>query len=193
VLSVSVEICSCTFEMGDDASLIVSNALFGDGAAAAVVWDRPSGFELVASMSRFSPQYREDIRFVHRNGRLHNQLSARLPAFAAQEAGTLVEDLLKANGLTMGDIHRWAVHPGGENVIRSVKERLKLDEEALKYTRRVLSDLGNMSSPTVLFILDAIEKEGVPPGALVVMLTFGAGFSAHASLLRKSGPDPALS
>ncbi len=186
VLGVSVEICSCTFEMGDDASLIVSNALFGDGAAATVVWDRPDGFEVVDSRSRFAPQYREDIRFVHKGGRLHNQLSAALPGYAAEEAGALVEELLKANRLEKKDVARWAMHPGGENVIKSVKERLGLDEEALKYTRRVLSGLGNMSSPTVLFILEEMEKEGLPPGALVVMLAFGAGFSAHAALLRKA-------
>jgi predicted naringenin-chalcone synthase len=185
VLSVAVEICSSVFEMGDDTSLIISNALFGDGAAAAALWDRPSGFELVDSMSRFAPQYREDIRFVHKNGRLHNQLSAGLPAFAAAEAGALVDELLKANGFAKGDIFRWAVHPGGENVIQAVQERLGLGEEAMKYTRKVLSELGNMSSPTVLVILDEIEKEGVPPGALVVMLAFGAGFAAHALLLRK--------
>ena len=186
VLGVSVEICSCTFEMGDDASLIVSNALFGDGAAASVVWDRPAGFEVVDSLSRFAPQYREDIRFVHKGGRLHNQLSAALPGYAAEEAGALVEELLKKNGLEKKDIFRWAIHPGGENVIKGVKERLGLDEEAMKYTRRVLSNLGNMSSPTVLFILDEMDKEGLPPGALLVMLAFGAGFSAHAALLRKA-------
>ena len=172
--------------MGDDASLIISNALFGDGAAATVVWDRPAGFEVVDSLSRFAPRYREDIRFVHKGGRLHNQLSAALPGYAAEEAGLLVEELLKKNGLEKKAISRWAIHPGGENVILKVKERLGLDEEALKYTRRILSGFGNMSSPTVLFILDEMEKEGLPPGALVVLLTFGAGFSAHAALLRKA-------
>jgi len=185
VLSVSVEICSCTFQMGDDASLIVSNAIFGDGAAAAVVRARPGGFALVASASRFAPEYREDIRFVHRNGQLHNQLSARLPGLAAGTAGTLVDELLAANGLGRGDIGRWAVHPGGENVIQAVQEKLALREGDLRCTRKVLSGLGNMSSATVWFILEEMEREGLRPGELVVMLAFGAGLSAHAYLLRK--------
>ena len=185
VLSVSVEICSCTFQMGDEASLIISNALFGDGAAAAVVRSRPGGFALVSSVSRFAPEYREDIRFVHRNGQLHNQLSARLPGLAAETAGLLVEELLASNGLRRGDISRWAVHPGGENVINAVQEKLALADGDMRYTRKVLAGLGNMSSATVWFILEEMEREGLRPGELVVMLAFGAGLSAHACLLKK--------
>ena len=185
VLSVSVELCSCTFQMGDDASLIISNAIFGDGAAAAVVSGKPGGFAMVSSASRFAPEYREDIRFVHRNGQLHNRLSARLPGLAAETAGALTAELLAANGLKRGDISRWAVHPGGENVIRAVQEKLGLADEDLRCTRKVLSDLGNMSSATVWFILGEMEREGLRPGELVVMLAFGAGLSAHAYLLRK--------
>lgn len=185
VLSVSVEICSCTFQMGDDAGLLISNALFGDGAAAAVVRAKPAGFEMVSSRSRLAPEYREDIRFVHRNGQLHNQLSARLPGLAAETAAGLVDELLKANGLQKRDIGRWAVHPGGENVIRAVQGSLGLADGDLTCTRRVLAGLGNMSSATVWFILDELRREGLRPGELVVMLAFGAGLSAHAALLRK--------
>ncbi len=185
VLSVAVEICSCTFQMGDDASLIISNAIFGDGAAAAVVSGKPGGFALVDSVSRFAPEYREDIRFVHRNGQLHNQLSARLPGLAAETAGGLAAELLAANGLTRGDIGHWAVHPGGENVIKAVQARLALADDDMRWTRKVLSELGNMSSATVLFILDEMQREGLRSGELVVLLAFGAGLSAHACLLRK--------
>lgn len=184
VLSVSVEVCSCTFQMGDDASLIVSNALFGDGAAAAVVRARPGGFAMVSSASRYAPEYREDIRFVHRNGQLHNQLSARLPGLAAQTAGSLVEELLSANGLRRSDIGRWAIHPGGENVIKAVQEKLGLADEDMRCTRKVLAGLGNMSSATVWFILEEMRRDGLKPGELVVMLAFGAGLSAHAYLLK---------
>lgn len=185
VLSVSVEICSCTFQMGDSASLIISNALFGDGAAAAVVRAKPGGFAVLSSLSRFAPEYREDIRFVHRNGQLHNQLSARLPGLAAETAGALTEELLEANGLKRGDISRWAVHPGGDSVIKAVQQRLGLAGEDMRCTRNILSALGNMSSATVWFILEEMEREGLRPGELVVMLAFGAGMSAHACLLRK--------
>ncbi len=185
VLSVSVEICSCTFQMGDEASLVISNAIFGDGAAAAVVRTRPGGFRMVSSASRFAPEYREDIRFVYKNGQLHNQLSARLPGLAAETAGSLVEELLASNGLKRGDISRWAVHPGGENVISAVQKKLELSDGDMRCTRKVLSGFGNMSSATVWFILEEMAGEGLRPGELIVMLAFGAGMSAHAFLLRK--------
>lgn len=185
VLSVSVEICSCTFQMADDLSLIISNAIFGDGAAAAVLWDRPEGLELLGSASRYFPEHREDLRFVYRNGRLHNQLSLRIPGLVAEAAALVVGDLLASSGLGKKDVRHWILHSGGENVINSVKEKIGLSEEQLAHTRRVLSDLGNMSSATVWFVLEEALKAGIGSGDRVVMLAFGAGLSAHAYLLRK--------
>jgi len=97
----------------------------------------------------------------------------------------LIAELLAANGLKKENISRWAIHPGGENVIKAVQEKLDLADADMRYTRKILSGLGNMSSATVWFILDEMEREGLRPGELVVMLAFGAGMSAHAYLLRK--------
>jgi predicted naringenin-chalcone synthase len=185
VACLSVEICSCTFQMGDDLSLIVSNALFGDGAAVALLWKKPEGLRLLASASHHAPEYREDIRFVHKRGQLHNQLSTRLPGLAAATAAKAVEKLLSPLNLAKKDIHHWALHPGGENVINAVRDEFGLDEKFFEPTRQVLSDFGNMSSPTVWFVLREIEKRGIEAGDYIVMLAFGAGLSAHAMLLQK--------
>lgn len=185
VLSVAVEICSATFQMADEESLIISNALFGDGAAAAVVRNQPGGFALVASASHFVPEYREDVRFIYRHGQLHNQLSLRLPRLAAETVATLTAELLAANNLKQGDISHWAVHPGGENILKALQETMGLENEQLQHSRNVLRKRGNMSSATVWFIMAEIERKGIAPGDLVVMLTFGAGLAAHAYLLRK--------
>lgn len=185
VACVSVEICSCTFQMGDDLSLIVSNALFGDGAAAALLWNKPRGMRLVASASHHAPEYREDIRFVHKQGQLYNQLSARLPGLAAATAAKAVEKLLSPFNLSKGDIRHWAVHPGGENVINAVRDEFGLSEKLFEPTRQVLADYGNMSSPTVWYVLRELENRGIEPGDYIIMLAFGAGLSAHAMLLQK--------
>lgn len=113
ILCISVEICSSTFQMGDDLSLLVSNALFADGAAAAVLWRRPSGTTVLASANRHAPEHRNDIRYVHKNGQLHNQLSLRLPGIAARAVNAVVNDLLRPQNLTPADIKYWALHPGG--------------------------------------------------------------------------------
>lgn len=195
VVSVAVEICTATFQMGGDLSLLVSNALFGDGAAAAIVWDRPEGLEILDSASYFVPENRDSIRYVYRNGQLHNQLSRDLPGFVRKAVARVVGDLLGSHGLRQSDIGHWALHPGGANIIRDIKNEMGLSETNLKSTRKVLAEYGNMSSPTVLFVLDDIVSNGIRPGELCVMVAFGAGLSAHSFLLRKAGqtrPDEAV-
>ena len=185
VLSVSVEICSATLQMDNDLSLILSNALFGDGAAAAVVWDRPQGWELAASSARYVPEQRETIRYVHKKGQLHNQLSLKLPDLVGRAAADVVADVLRARDIAVSDVTHWALHTGGEKIINAVRDEIGIPEERLAATRKVLAEYGNMSSPTVWFVLDEIRKDGVAPGDWCVMVAYGAGLSAHAYLLRK--------
>jgi predicted naringenin-chalcone synthase len=185
IVSVSVEICTATFQMEDDLSLLLSNALFGDGAAAAVLWTKPQGYELVASARRYVPEQRESIRYVHKNGQLYNQLSTKLPDMVCKAAAQVVADVLAPRSLNPGDIKHWALHSGGEKIINAVRDELRLSEEQVHATRSVLSEYGNMSSPTVWFVLQEIEKRGVAPGEWCIMVSFGAGLSAHAYLLRK--------
>ncbi|MFO0754092.1 MAG: type III polyketide synthase [Thermodesulfovibrionales bacterium] len=186
-LSIAVEICSATFQMGDDVSLIISNALFADGAAAAVVGsgDCSGGFELVSSSSFYAPEYRDDIRYVHKEGQLHNRLSLRLPGLVRKAVSRAVQELLAPLSLRSGEIRHWALHPGGEKIISTVREELGLTEEQVGPVRTVLSEFGNLSSPTVWYVLEEIERRGIERGEWCVMLAFGAGLSAHACLLRK--------
>jgi predicted naringenin-chalcone synthase len=185
VLSVSVEICSATFEMDNDLSLILSNSLFSDGAAAAVVQDRPGRWELIASAGRYVPEHRETIRYVHRKGKLHNKLSLKLPELVKKVAAEVVAEVLSSQGLMTGDVKHWALHTGGEKIINAVRDEVGIPEERLAATRTVLSEYGNMSSPTVWFVMDEIMKNGAAPGDRCVMVAYGAGLSAHAYLLRK--------
>jgi predicted naringenin-chalcone synthase len=185
VLSVSVEICSATLQWDNDLSLILSNALFGDGAAAAVIWDRPQGWELAASASRYVPEQREAIRYVHKHGQLHNQLSLRLPELVRKAAAGVVADVLEACALSISDIRHWALHTGGENIINAVEAEIGIAEPQTRATRKILSEYGNISSPTVWFVMNEIQKSDVKPGDWCVMIAYGAGLSAHAYLLRK--------
>jgi predicted naringenin-chalcone synthase len=185
VVSVAVEICSSVFRMGNDLNLILSNALFGDGAAAAVLVTKPAGLELVASAGRYVPEQRDAIRFVHKEGQLHNQLSLRLPELVKKCAAEVVAELLSSQGLKKDDISHWALHTGGEKIINAVRDEIGIPEERLRATREILAQYGNMSSPTVLFVLKDILRNGISAGEWCVMLAYGAGLSAHACLLRK--------
>lgn len=186
VLSVSVEICSATFQMEDDLSLIISNALFSDGAGAAVIWERPEGLELVASASRYLPELRDHIRYVHKKGQLYNRITTQLPQIIKKEVAHVVKDLLASRSLRVEDVSRWAMHTGGEKIINEIKKELGLSEPQLSATRTVLSEYGNMSSPTVWFVLRKLLDEGIEKGEWCMMVAFGAGLSAHAFLLRKA-------
>src|SRR3990170_677638 len=157
VVSVSVEICSATFQMADDMSLIISNALFGDGASASVLWHRPEGLALVDSASRYDPKSRDHIRYIYKNGQLHNQLSVSLPEIAGKTVARVVTDLLNPSGLKVEDIKHWAFHPGGEKVINAVRDEIGLSEAQLQATRNVLAEYGNMSSPTAFFVLQKMR------------------------------------
>jgi predicted naringenin-chalcone synthase len=183
-LCISTEVCSSTFQIGNDIGLLVSNAIFGDGAAAAVVRNTPGGLRLMTSRARYLTEYRDDVRFIHKNGQLHNHITLRLPNLAAKGASQVIADVLGVAGLEMTDIFHWAIHPGGDSVTTAVRDALGIAEEQVIHSRNIMADYGNMSSATVWFVLDSIIKDGIHDGDLVMMLAFGAGMSAHALLLR---------
>ncbi len=187
VACVSVEISTATFEMDNDVGLLVSNAIFADGAAAAIVCSGRSGLSLEATASGFYPESREAVRFVHRKGRLHNQLDAQLPREIRKTVPPFIRSLLSQRELVPESVRHWALHPGGDRIIGAIQEELNLTEEDLTHTRDILSRYGNMSSPTVLFVLDALMNQGLDNDAWCMMVAYGAGMSIHGCLMRNLG------
>ncbi len=185
VLSVAVEICSATYQMEDEPGLLLSNALFSDGAAATVIHGQPEGWRLVATTSRQLPELREHIRYVYRNGQLYNQLSLDLPGLIGEKIPPMIRDFLAGQGLTVEQIEHWAVHAGGEKIIGVLGDRLGLDQAQLQPARNTLAQYGNLSSPTAMFVLEEITAQGVQAGQRCLLLAFGAGLSAHALLLER--------
>lgn len=184
-LSVSVEICSATFQMSDDLGLVVSNAIFGDGAGAAVVCGAGAGLEVLDSMGCIDPGYRDDVRYEYRNGQLHNKLTRRVPVIVGNAVKDLLARFLQKHGLSIGRVRHWAIHPAGYNVLERIREKTGLSEEQLQVTRRILADYGNMSSASVWFEIQRIMETDPADGAWCVVLAFGAGFSIYAQLLRR--------
>jgi alkylresorcinol/alkylpyrone synthase len=182
-LSVAVEICSATYQMDNDMSLLISNAIFGDGAAAAVLWTRREGLRIVDSVGRIDTAFREDVRYVYKQGKLHNRLAVQLPKVVGTVVPPLIEELLARNGLTRRDIRHWAIHPGGDRMVAVLEKALELTPEQMAPTRKVLEAYGNMSSPTVLFVLKELMEQGIAPGERVLLTAYGAGMSAYACLL----------
>ena len=189
ILSIAVEICSATIFPSHEPDLVVSNSIFGDGAAAAVLdlarEGCPGGLlQIVDFAAGLFPQYREDLRYRTEGGLLRNRLTKRVPIIGARTATEVVSRLLARHGLSRNDMAWWAVHPGGTVVLAQVAKELELADEALRFSYHVFQNYGNMSSPSVLFVLREILDNGQPqPGQKGILLAFGAGLSAFAALV----------
>jgi len=187
VLCVAVEVCSATHFMDDEPGLTVSNCIFGDGAAAAVLGHaKERGIALIDFESGLFPEHRNALRYDYDGGRLRNRLTRRVPVIGASCIERVALRLLKRHGLSPPDISWWAVHAGGTAVLDEVGKRFGLNGSTLSASRQVFHEYGNMSSPTVLFALRRImDLDGARGRGLI--LAFGAGFSAFAALA--AGPD----
>jgi predicted naringenin-chalcone synthase len=186
VLSIAVEICSATLYFDEAPDILISNALFGDGAAAVLLTNRPGqgGIQLRGFSAGLYPQDREHLYFRTENSKLRNVLSIEVPTVGARHGGEVIGRLLAEHALGRDGIDHWIVHPGGQKVLDAFQEALGLPPEALVASRKVLYNYGNMSSASVLFVLEELLRNGVTrPGDIGVMCSFGAGFGAYAGLM----------
>jgi len=185
VLSICVEVCSAAFYLDDDAGVLISACLFGDGAGAAVLSASANGGRRVKWKSGgalLQPADRDRLRFEQKNGLLRNILTPEVPALAAQSVGTVLEHTLARIQIKRAQITGWILHPGGRDVLLALRQKISLSGHLVRWSEAVLSEYGNMSSPSVWFVLQAALAEG-SPGGWWWMTSFGAGFSCHGALL----------
>jgi alkylresorcinol/alkylpyrone synthase len=185
VLSICVEVCSAAFYLDDDPGVLVSACLFGDGAGAAVLAAHSNGKRRVqwkASGSLHKPEDRDLLRFEQRNGMLRNILTPGVPELACKQAERILEGVLVRAGKKRCEIKRWILHPGGRDVLAAVRNKLGLTEQDVGLSAAMLSEYGNLSSPSVYFVLQAALAEPSVSGSWW-MSSFGAGFSGHGALL----------
>jgi alkylresorcinol/alkylpyrone synthase len=190
-LVLALELSSLTFQRWDrSAANVVSTAIFGDGGAAAVLVgpSHPRAADAVARIgdteSVFYRGTTHLMGFDLRNAGLQIVLDKGLAPFVRREVLPAVDGFLAARGLTRADICRWILHPGGRRVIEVMAEQLGLASADRIPTQAVLSEHGNMSSATVLFVLDEILRRHRPAkGARGLLGAFGPGFSAELALV----------
>jgi alkylresorcinol/alkylpyrone synthase len=186
ILSVCVEVCSAAFYLDDDPGVLISACLFGDGAGAAVLSGQPlpkrRRVEWKFAASHLAPEQRDLLRFSHKNGMLRNILAPEVPQIASVAAANLLAASLAAAKTNRQQITGWVLHTGGRDVLLALRDKLGLVEADVRHSASVLRAFGNISSPTVYFVLQAALNENVPDG-LWWMSAFGAGFSCHGALL----------
>lgn len=199
VLMCSVELCSLHYQYGFDPDRIVSGALFADGSASVVLQSSTNSPEphsamisaestgqgigrVVATGSCLVPNSRDAMTWRIGDTGYEMTLSARVPGLIEANLKNYLSDWLREQGETIDSIQGWAVHPGGSRILSATQDALSLCDDDLATSRGVLSDHGNMSSSTMLFILNRFAKTERPKPW--VMLGFGPGLEIEVALIR---------
>ena len=184
VLMVAVEICSLAFRLDElTKANIVATALFGDGGAACVLRAGAAGIAQVETSGQHNWPNTLDIMGWSVDPQGFGVIFDRaIPPFAEANMAGAVDGILARGGLQRQDIDRFACHPGGAKVIEALERALQLEQGSLDHERNVLSEFGNMSAPTVLFVLERVIAGGLPDRTLLTAM--GPGFTASCASLR---------
>jgi alkylresorcinol/alkylpyrone synthase len=184
ILFVTVELCSLALRTDKaDKADIISTALFGDGAAACVLRTGEDGFVQITGSAEKTWSGTLDIMGWRAEATgLGVVLNRAIPAFARRELRQAMTEMLAPQGLGIEDIDQFICHPGGAKVVDALEGALLLKQGSLVNERNVLRDHGNMSAPTVLFVLDRYRQAGLSP--LSVLNALGPGFTASSLTLR---------
>lgn len=206
VLIVAVELCTLHLAPTREVDSILATSVFGDGAAAAVVSSRQlegeqRPLEFLATSSTLTLGGRQDMAWTIGDHGFDMVLSSYVPRVLEAEIASALAPLLERGGVRQDDVARWAVHPGGRAILDKVAIGLGLDDCALDASREVLAHTGNMSSATVLFVLERLTTppepmRGASPtgswtqdrraeaGELIASFAFGPGLTVDSALFR---------
>ena len=186
-LLVAVELPTLTFQRKDFSQAnLISAVLFGDGAAGVVVTGREAtGPRIVASECYLFPDSLDAMGFDLRDSGFHIVLSKDVPQLIRERVKELVKGFLSRQGLQRGDISAFILHPGGQKLLSFMEAELGLTHIDTEFSWDILRRFGNLSSASVLFILQEwLSKREMPSGSYGLLMAFGPGFTAEMILLQ---------
>ncbi|OEH85521.1 chalcone synthase [Desulfuribacillus stibiiarsenatis] len=200
VLVLCIELCSLTFQKNDySKSNLIGASLFADGAACVLVSGERSKLverekstqnstnkahpRILDTMSTFMPDSEDVMGWDVRNNGLYVIFSKDIPTIIRSWLSPNVEKFLNRHSLKSDDIQHFVAHPGGKKVIEAYYEALSLPSDKTLPSRTILRNYGNMSSPTVIFVLESIMNSSAKEDDLGLMLALGPGFSSELILL----------
>ncbi|HOW64203.1 MAG TPA: type III polyketide synthase [Candidatus Paceibacterota bacterium] len=187
VLVVCIELCSLHMQMKSTPDSILANALFSDGASAALVSARPprpghAALALNHFCSAIAAEGVCDMAWEIGEKGFNLVLSSYVPDVIAANVGRIVGDLLSNHELEISSVPLWAVHPGGRAILDKVEESLGLEPWQLEASRDVLRECGNMSSVTILFVLKRMLAKHGRESATLAAMAFGPGLTIETGL-----------
>jgi len=185
-LFVTIETCSISIRLDtDDPAALVATALFGDGAAAAVVGgDGPGIATIRDSAERLWPGTLQIMGWRVEDPGLAVVFDRAIPPFVHDNLAPAIDAMMKQFGVARSELGRLCSHPGGAKVVDAIEQALDLETGSLDLEREVLRDHGNMSAPTVLFVLKRLLQRGLPDTTLLT--AFGPGFTCASLLLERA-------
>lgn len=184
VLILNLELCTLHLKETDDLEQILSFLIFADGCSASVVSANPEGLELQSFHAAVIPNTSDQITWNIGTLGFDMMLSGEVPKTIAAGLPSLMSSIL--NGRKTEDIQHWAIHPGGRTVLDAVEKSAALPPEALKVSRDVLRRFGNMSSATIMFVLQDMMEQDTADG-LGCAMAFGPGLTVESMIFQKIG------
>jgi alpha-pyrone synthase len=179
VLVLNLELCTLHLKETQDLEQMLSFLLFADGCAACVVGGEPEGLAIDSFLAVNLPGTSDLITWRIGEMGFDMQLSGKVPGEIRRNLGDARADVLR--GAEAGAIDLWAVHPGGRTILDAVEQALELREDALGVSRDILARFGNMSSATVMFVLEQMLKQA-KKGQTGCAMSFGPGITAETML-----------
>lgn len=188
VLLSSVELCSLVFRPDNlNTEQLVGAAIFADGAATAVIRDVPGPLEIIDCQSFLVPETQHLMGYDIFDDGAHLRLNRDLPRYLAQIVPELVSDFLRKHQLTRAVIPWWLFHPGGSKILDFLESEVATTREGARFSREVFEAVGNLSSATVLFVLERfLEQAPLQEGDYAVLLGVGPGITIEVVLLRST-------
>jgi alpha-pyrone synthase len=184
VLIVNLELCSLHLQETSELEQLLSYLIFADGCAATLVSAEPRGLRLERFHVAQIPETPDLITWRVGDQGFDMFLSGRVPAVLRESLASVQEAVL--DGASVAEIDHWAVHPGGRSILDAVAESLELPPTSLRHSRDVLREYGNMSSASVMFVLQRVLANA-RPGQRGCALAFGPGLTAESCLFSVPG------
>lgn len=186
VLIVSTELCTLHFQNKNDVDNLIASSVFADGSAGVLVSAKEplrKGYRLDLFSSSLAYEGENDMAWTIGDAGFNMILSSYVPEIIAANLSKVLAPTFDELSISKDDIDIWAVHPGGRAIVDKVEQGLELKEEQVSSSRTVLAQYGNMSSATILFVLDEIRNSDIPTNSKVLPIAFGPGLTIETGLL----------
>lgn len=188
VVLVATELCTLHFQKEYTLENASSSLLFADGSAAILVnnnSNHPKALQIESFHSQVAFQGKKDMAWEISSKGFLMTLSSYIPQLIKEDIEILIAAALQKKGLTVQDIPYWSIHPGGKKIVDVIEQKLSLSAQQTKYARKILAENGNMSSPTILFVLKEIMDSPIESGDHVFGIAFGPGLTMETFLCKK--------